>query len=84
MRWVLERTARAGERVGRLELAGSLSPTPFPLLSTRGGLPPHLTRETLALLPWARAAPALAPLPPTWGNPLILQALMYTYLRSPN
>jgi hypothetical protein len=63
MRWVLERTARAGERAGLLELAGGApSPTPFPLLSTRGGLPPHLTKETLALLPWARGVPALAPL----------------------
>jgi len=41
--------------------AGAWS-TPLPLLTTRGGLVPHLIKETLALLPWSQGAPVIAPL----------------------
>jgi len=49
MKFVVEQLGKAGERAGQLELvAGQSSPTPFPLLLTKGGCVPHLTRETMA------------------------------------
>lgn len=62
MKWVLGAAGRAGERVGVLEAGAGAWSTPLPLLTTRGGLVPHLTRETLALLPWSQGAPVIAPL----------------------
>ena len=44
-----------------LKLGSSSTATPFPLLVTRGGLVPHLTRETLQKLPWAEGALLAAP-----------------------
>jgi len=52
----------ARDRVGALELGSAVCATPFPLLTTRGGCVPHLTKETLAHLPWAKGAPVVAPL----------------------
>ena len=60
MKFQLERVGRGGERAGVLKL-GSSTATPFPLLVTRGGLVPHLTRETLQKLPWAEGALLAAP-----------------------
>jgi len=49
MKFVVEQLGKAGERAGQLELiAGQSSATPFPLLLTKGGCVPHLTRETMA------------------------------------
>jgi queuine tRNA-ribosyltransferase subunit QTRTD1 len=50
MNFVIEHLGRAGERAGNLELKSKIFSTPFPLLSTKGGSVPHLTRETLAYL----------------------------------
>jgi len=62
MRWLLEAVGRAGERTGRLEIGGAVVGTPSPLLTLKGGLLPHLTKETLAHLLWAKGAPIIAPL----------------------
>ena len=50
MNFAIEHLGRAGERAGNLELKTKLFSTPFPLLTTKGGSVPHLTRETLAYL----------------------------------
>jgi len=51
MKFVVEQLGKAGERAGQLELlAGQPSATPFPLLATKGGCVPHLTKETMAHL----------------------------------
>ena len=50
MNFAIEHLGRAGERAGNLELKSRIFSTPFPLLSTKGGSVPHLTRETLAYL----------------------------------
>ena len=61
MKFVVEQLGKAGERAGQLEiLAGQSTPTPFPLLSTKGGCIPHLTRETLMHLNMERQ-PLLVP-----------------------
>ena len=62
MRWLLEAVGRAGERTGRLEIGSAVVGTPSPLLTLKGGLLPHLTKETLAHLSWAKGAPIIAPL----------------------
>ena len=61
MRWLLDAVGRVSERTGRLEISGAVVNTPSPLLTSRGGLLPHLTKETLAHLPWAQGAPILTP-----------------------
>jgi len=51
MKFVVEQIGKAGERAGQLELlAGQTTATPFPLLASKGGCVPHLTRETLVHL----------------------------------
>jgi len=50
MNFAIEHLGRAGERVGNLELKSKIFQTPFPLLGTKGGSVPHLTRETLGYL----------------------------------
>lgn len=51
MKFAVEQLGKAGERAGQLELiAGQPTATPFPLLSTKGGCVPHLTRETMVHL----------------------------------
>jgi len=70
MKFVLESLAKDGGRCGVLELFNHSSNssvatgTPFPLLLSKGGCVPHLTRETLDLLDdnWAPTWPVLAPL----------------------
>jgi len=58
---VIEQLGKAGERAGQMEiLAGQSTPTPFPLLSTKGGCVPHLTRETMMHLNMERQ-PLLIP-----------------------
>lgn len=70
MKFMVESLGKVGERFGTLELSSisscSVVPTatPFPLLLTKGGCVPHLTRETLAQLDpsWGSTWPVLAPL----------------------
>lgn len=51
MKFVVEQLGKAGERAGQLDLVyGHGTATPFPLLLTKGGCVPHLTRETMDLL----------------------------------
>jgi len=51
MKFVVEHLGRTGERAGQVELlAGYPTGTPFPLLATKGGCVPHLTKETLVHL----------------------------------
>jgi len=50
MKFVLEHVCRSGERAAHLDLRGKVFATPLPLLATRGGAIPHLTRETLGYL----------------------------------
>lgn len=48
---MVEQLGKAGERAGQMELVvGQPSATPFPLLLTKGGCVPHLTRETMVHL----------------------------------
>lgn len=56
MKFVLEQVARTGERAAHLDLRGKVFATPFPLVTTRGGAVPHLTRETLSYLGLAESA----------------------------
>jgi len=66
MKFLATHLGKARERVGQLELGAAagvcVCSTPFPVLTSTGGLLPHLTKETLAKLPWARGLPVLAPL----------------------
>lgn len=50
MNFVVEHLGRAGERVGILELKNRIIQTPCPIINTKGGAVPHLTRETLKYL----------------------------------
>ena len=50
MNFAIEHLGKAGERVGNLEIKSKLFATPCPLLNTRGGAVPHLTKETLEYL----------------------------------
>ena len=64
MKYVLEHVSRAGERLGHLELVtdtGHAHVTPLPLLLTRYGAVPHLTRDTLKHVDVAATAPLLVP-----------------------
>ena len=73
MRWLLDAVGRVSERTGRLEISGAVVNTPSPLLTSRGGLLPHLTKETLAHLPWAQGAPILTPFPTYFPGPAVYQ-----------
>ena len=50
MNFAIEHLGKAGERVGNLEIKSRIFQTPLPLLNTKGGAVPHLTKETLAYL----------------------------------
>jgi len=64
MKFVLEHVGKAGERLGHLELVSdsALSQvTPLPLLLTRYGAVPHLTRDTLKHVSAVDHVPLLVP-----------------------
>jgi len=50
MKFNVEHIGRLGERAGHLEIRSKVFPTPFPLLTSRRGSIPNLTRETLEYL----------------------------------
>ena len=62
MRWLLEAVGRARERSGKLEIGSAVVGTPGALLTLKGGLLPHLTKETLGHLLWAKGAPIVCPI----------------------
>jgi len=50
MKFVLEHVCKTGERAAHLDIRNKVFSTPFPLIATKGGAIPHLTRETLAFM----------------------------------
>jgi len=60
MKFLVEQTAKAGERLGQLEIVNErFHATPVALLTTRYGSVPHLTRDTLKHVSAAEQAPLL-------------------------
>lgn len=56
MNFAVEYLSKGGDRAGKLELRSRTFQTPFPLLTTKGGAVPHLTKETLGYLNLAESA----------------------------
>ena len=80
MKFLVEQVARSGERLGQLELvADTVTATPAPLLATRYGAVPHLTRATLRHVT-PRAAQE-APLLASWQHHVKQQAVLRAYGR---
>ena len=80
MKFMVEQVARSGERLGQLEVvADTVTATPAPLLATRYGAVPHLTRATLRHVT-PRAAQE-APLLASWQHHVKQQAVLRAYGR---
>ena len=80
MKFLVEQVARSGERLGQLELvADTVTATPAPLLATRYGCVPHLTRATLRHVT-PRAAQE-APLLASWQHHVKQQVVLRAYGR---
>ena len=62
MKFVLEHVTKTGERLGHLEIVSDkIHTTPCPLLLTKYGSVPHLTRDTLKHVTVADSVPLLVP-----------------------